>query len=222
MIEIGKNIRLIRQKQNCSIKEISEKTGLTISHLSKIERGLVSPSLVALEKIAEAFRVPVTALFSAPSTDSPVVKKNERQEIVLPQRIVESLTKGNERKSMGIYYCIEGDDINGSKKRPKSEEEISFFSHPGEEFILVIEGEMRYFVGMNEYLLQEGDSIYYDSNIKHGALRLSPQLKLLIVTTPSTMPPDMMVAYSGNDDLPKRKSKKPNKKQDKKQNDSEA
>ncbi len=215
MIEIGKTIRMIRQKQNSSMKQISEKTGLTISHLSKIERGLVSPSLVALEKIAEAFHLPVTTLFSNPSAQSPVVRKDERTQIVLPLRCVESLINGTERKSMGIYYCIEGDNINGGKKsRRHSEDEIGFFSHPGEEFILVEEGEMQYFIGVNEYHLKEGDSIYYDSNIRHGARRLTPVLKLLIVTTPSALPPDMMVAYPGTSGvLPDKKiMKKSNKK----------
>lgn len=209
MIEIGKTIRHIRLKQNSSMKQIAAKTGLTISHLSKIERGLVSPSLVALEKIAEAFRVPVTALFSNPSAQSPVVKKEERQQIVLPHRIVESLINGAEKKSMGIYYCTEGDSINGGSNSRRADEEINFFSHPGEEFILVIEGEMQYYVGLEEYNLKEGDSIYYDSNIRHGARRLTPLLKLLIATTPSALPPEMMLAYSENGNTePKKEPRK--------------
>lgn len=186
MIDIGTNIRQLRKRRKESIQELSEETGLSVSHLSKIERGLVSPSLDALEKIAVAFQVPVTTLFSAPSTKSPVTRKDERVQIVLPSRLVESLCNNTDSNSFGAYYCIEGEGINGHQTNARGEQNLGLFSHNGEELIHVLEGEMRFTLGLEEYILKEGDSIFFDANIEHSARRITPQVKMLIITNPST------------------------------------
>ena len=50
---------------------------------------------------------------------------------------------------------------------PSSEEEIKTSTHEGEEFIYVLEGELEIEYGKEKYLLKEGDSIFYDSIVKH-------------------------------------------------------
>jgi transcriptional regulator with XRE-family HTH domain len=56
-------VRVLRQNQRITVKELSEQTGLSIGMLSKIENGVTSPSLTTLQSLAHALNVPLTALF---------------------------------------------------------------------------------------------------------------------------------------------------------------
>ena len=53
---------------------------------------------------------------------------------------------------------------------PGNSKKSLVFQHEGEEMVLVLEGTMRFFHGENEYLLEVGDCVYFDSNIPHYAL----------------------------------------------------
>jgi transcriptional regulator with XRE-family HTH domain len=60
---IGRQVRVLRQNQRITVKQLSEQTGLSIGMLSKIENGVTSPSLTTLQSLARALNVPLTALF---------------------------------------------------------------------------------------------------------------------------------------------------------------
>ncbi len=63
-MNVGKRIREIRKKHNMKLEDLAEKTGLSLSYISLIERGLKNPSLKALERIAKAFSLPTSYFFS--------------------------------------------------------------------------------------------------------------------------------------------------------------
>ena len=50
---------------------------------------------------------------------------------------------------------------------PEDPEKLLLSSHEGEEFIYVLEGKVNIKYGMDEYVLEQGDSIYYDSIVEH-------------------------------------------------------
>ena len=51
--------------------------------------------------------------------------------------------------------------------QPSEEKDFKLSAHEGEEFIFVLSGELEIEYGKEKYLLKEGDSIYYDSIVKH-------------------------------------------------------
>ena len=56
------------------------------------------------------------------------------------------------------------------------------FQHQGEELLFVLQGTMRFLHGENEYLLEEGDCIYFDSGISHRGFALGGrEAKVLMV-----------------------------------------
>ncbi|MCX7720256.1 MAG: helix-turn-helix domain-containing protein [Dictyoglomus thermophilum] len=63
-MNVGKRIRETRKKRNMKLEDLAEKTGLSLSYISLIERGLKNPSLKALERIAKAFNLPTSYFFS--------------------------------------------------------------------------------------------------------------------------------------------------------------
>ncbi len=62
-MNIGSKIRKLRKEKKLTLEELSKKTGLSLSYISLIERGLKNPSLKALEKIAECFGINPAMLF---------------------------------------------------------------------------------------------------------------------------------------------------------------
>jgi uncharacterized cupin superfamily protein len=68
--------------------------------------------------------------------------------------------------------------LPGGKSKGKRVE----FEHAGEEFDFVIEGKIKYIINNREYVLEEGDSIYFDSSMKHRveALGNKPALTLSV------------------------------------------
>jgi transcriptional regulator with XRE-family HTH domain len=60
---IGKNIRLFRKKERLTLDELSKKTAISPSFLSNIESGIKQPTLITIEKIAQALNINLTSLF---------------------------------------------------------------------------------------------------------------------------------------------------------------
>jgi len=69
-MNVGKRIRELRKKKNLKLEDLAQKTGLSLSYISLVERGLKNPSLKALEKIAKAFNVPTSYLFSGETEET--------------------------------------------------------------------------------------------------------------------------------------------------------
>ncbi|MCS7202576.1 MAG: helix-turn-helix transcriptional regulator [Dictyoglomus sp.] len=68
-MNIGDKIRKIRKQKNLTLEELSKKTGLSLSYISLIERGLKNPSLKALEKIAECLDISPSIFFREEDID---------------------------------------------------------------------------------------------------------------------------------------------------------
>src|SRR2546425_11296955 len=85
--DLGSAIRRLREERNLSLKEVAERSELTPSFLSQVERNLTSPSVASLRKVAQAFGVPLTALFQGPPVpENHVVRRNERRQLIHPRR----------------------------------------------------------------------------------------------------------------------------------------
>ncbi|HOJ92361.1 MAG TPA: helix-turn-helix transcriptional regulator [Dictyoglomaceae bacterium] len=63
-MNVGNRIRELRKNKNLKLEDLANMTGLSLSYISLVERGLKHPSLKALEKIADAFNVPTSFLFT--------------------------------------------------------------------------------------------------------------------------------------------------------------
>lgn len=64
-MQLGEELRMLRKKRRVTLTEVGEKTGLSVSFLSDIERNRTNPSLDTLEKLAEYFQVTVNQLMAA-------------------------------------------------------------------------------------------------------------------------------------------------------------
>ena len=156
---IGTRIRNMRGERAMSLRDLAERSGLTPSFLSQVERGLTEPSLTSLRKIAEGLDVPIFYFLLETEPDNPVVRRGERKIMKFPgaRATFELLTPSLRYKMEVITACL-------APGASTCEEPLK---HSGEEFVTVIEGQARVEVAGREYVLDAGDSIYYFASIPH-------------------------------------------------------
>lgn len=175
MADLGSAIRLMRKNQKLSLKDVAEKTELTISHLSQIERNLASPSLVTLEKIALALGYPISSFFVNPQFTSTHIPAEAQRTIQLgPGTTLRFLINNvGQRNQLGAYIAEIIDLSEGTT------------IHDGAKLIYCLEGEMHFNVAQKEFFLSQGDSLLFNGNIPHWiSSKSKSNLKLFVATTP--------------------------------------
>ena len=184
LIELGKQIRKERQQRQWTLEQFSEKTGLSKSFLSQIERGNTEPSITSLKKIAAQFGYSVVNLFpngqgaeekwgynnrsaeyrtdnSYYIKDVAVVRAEKRKRIALPGSKVfyDLLTPDMKRKLEVMHMRV---------RRGENSGEEPMLDSPGEKLCIVMKGVLELRVGDEVFRLEQGDSLYYPAHVPHA------------------------------------------------------
>lgn len=177
MCQISEKIRTLRKENNLTLKDLSEKTGLSVSFLSQVENGTSSLAIVSLKKIADALCVPINNFFTNHQNHNFLVKSEDHHKFKLEGSNTEFVVLSGEfeeRTLESMMVTIPPESRHGQK-----------FKHPGEEFIYVLEGLLIVNLDGKEYLLKKGDSIHHPSNLNHFWVNPTKEnTKLLSVLTP--------------------------------------
>ena len=164
---VGERIRAFREKQNLSLADLAGRTGLDEAFLQAVETDDLYPSLGPLLKIARALGLRLgTFLDDHVSRDPLIVRLGERsQELSMHQagdqpasHTYYSLGKGKTDRHMEPFFI---------EMTPEPEEAKSLSSHEGEEFIVVVSGEVEIVMAREAHVLSPGDSIYFNSIVPH-------------------------------------------------------
>jgi transcriptional regulator with XRE-family HTH domain len=167
-VEIGIRIRSIRTQQGRTLDDVAQACDCSKSLLSKIETGKVVPALATLSKIANALGVRISRLLEDGEDLQPALTPNL---IDRPEQFV-ATDKGY------TIYAVAPHFLN-KKMQPvlvygrKGEVLPHSVSHAGEEFIIVLHGELKAHIGKSEYHLRQGESIYFESSYEHGFVPLT-------------------------------------------------
>jgi len=159
---IGKRLRELRKANRLTLKQVARKAGCTESYISQLENGNANPSIATLKKIASVFNVQIIDFFIEQAKEDPVVvKRDERIDIEFKdggKTHIQSMVKNAKNKRMIAFYTtIEpGGGSSG------------LYTHIGEEFGLILSGEMELTIEEKIYNLEEGDSFYFSSIHPHG------------------------------------------------------
>jgi transcriptional regulator with XRE-family HTH domain len=176
MTDFGQRLRAKRRLRNMTLKQLSEKTKLSVSMLSEIERGVAQPSMSSLKRISQVMgfsffdfededaytpkAVAQPAERQAYITDIKVVKANERKKLMDPKRspyLYELLTPDFKRMFEVLYLSWEPGFSSGPD---------AIQDPPGEKFVFVLKGSVEYRIGDTVVQLDEGDSVYYPSGMQ--------------------------------------------------------
>jgi len=150
-----------------TVQQFAERTGFSGALLAQIENRMVSPSLGTLVKIANTFGTTVSAFIGGKEErEFSIVRKEDRTTV---SRV--GLKEGG--KSTYTYESL-GAGKAGRKMepflvrlQPLSESPTARSAHDGEEFLYVLSGKVTVCLGNLSDVLEEGDSIYYNSTIPH-------------------------------------------------------
>ena len=166
---VGAKIKGLRESKNLSVEEIAELSGLSAAQIASVENDETLPSLGPLIKIARALGVRLGTFMDDNDALGPVVSR-------AADRDSTSISFSNDatdaRKHMEYHPLAKQKagrhmepfivDIN-----PGEEKDFNLSAHEGEEFIYVMNGQVEISYGKEAYQLGEGDSIFYDSIVKH-------------------------------------------------------
>ncbi len=165
---VGEKIKSLRESRSISMEDLAQRSGLALEQIERIEGNIDLPSLAPLIKIARVLGVRLgTFLDDQDETGPAICRKAEAGDsISFSNNAIQSrkhmeyhsLAKAKSDRHMEPFII----DVDAT-------DDIDFVlsSHEGEEFIFVMEGVMEVCYGKNSYLLEAGDSIYYDSIVPH-------------------------------------------------------
>ena len=197
MEELGERIRDERRKRNLTLEQLSQKTELSKSFLSQVERGVAQPSVSSLKRIAREFGMSVVQLFSSETSpqshlgsiptiakngatyveDFQVVRANRRKSLTLPGSKVsyDLLTPDLNRHLEVMYMRIQPGEHSGDP----------IIDLPGEKFGLVLKGNLEVRIGDETHQLQSGDSIYHPAHVPHAWRGMGKEpIEVIWVLTP--------------------------------------
>src|SRR3954468_1378584 len=149
---VGPRLRKIRDLRGLTLTDVSAKTGISKSTLSRLETGQRRPTLELLLPLAQAYRVPLDDLVGAPEVGDPRIRLKARR---VHGRTVLPLSQG----PMGVqaWKII----LPVTRAVPKLR------SHEGHEWMYVLTGRMRLVLGDQEIELGVGDAIEFDTSVPH-------------------------------------------------------
>jgi transcriptional regulator with XRE-family HTH domain len=169
--EIGKRINAFRTQKRITLEQLANQTGFTKGYLSKVEKSKKSPPVSTLGIIARALGVTISALLGEEATRTSfcLVRKDER-----PLIARDGSAFGYSYEAMAYKYPnkIMEPFILTLPVKPKKR---TLYRHEGEEILFVIQGTMRFLHGNEEYVVNEGDCIYFDSNLPHWGESTGPE-----------------------------------------------
>jgi transcriptional regulator with XRE-family HTH domain len=168
-----------------TLKELSQKVGVTASLISQVERGVAAPSISSLKKISEALDTSISSFFfniegrnEVANNFSPVIKKNERK-ILIPRP--------------GVTYHLLSKNLQGKLEFLLAIYEVgattgpTLYSHRGEECALILKGQLEIQLLSSVYKLEKDDSISFSCEIPHSVTNVGRTQAICIwcITPPS-------------------------------------
>ena len=160
---VGKKLKTIRLKQGLTIQELAVRSGVSSNMISRVERGLTIPSVQILMKLAGVFEKSINYFVEEVSTTHEVVfsSPGQRDTTVYDDELnmhTESFTSGLRDPQFMAFLCTV--PRGGSSGRQQ-------MYHPGDELIVLLEGQLQVTIVMDTYLLEPGDSLSFKSHLPH-------------------------------------------------------
>lgn len=178
-LELGERIKRFRLGRNLTLKEVELKAKVSATHISEIERGMTSPTVGALTKIAKALGTePSYILQSDESPSVSVVRRADRHVLT---------DTGWGARLNRLCTGIRGSEMTFLEIEldPGLNEKVEPVTRVGEEFVYVLKGVVEVYIGRQRHLLKEGDSLHFALSEPHSIRNIGDgKANLLWATTP--------------------------------------
>ena len=179
-VDLGARIRALRLARGLTLRRLAADAGVTESFLSQVERGVASPSIASVQRIARALGQSIAELFAADERAGSVVRVRDRRRVVYQGlgAIDEFLTASTDGKLQVIMSTIEPGGGTGDE---------AYTHDSDEEVVIVLEGSLDLWVGQEHYRLEAGDAVTHPSRVPHRNTNPGPGVArvLFCITPPS-------------------------------------
>jgi transcriptional regulator with XRE-family HTH domain len=170
---LGMRLKRIRTDSALTLQQVSVRTQVARSTLSKIENGQLSPTYDILQKIARGMEIDIVELFGANKADTPparrsITKSRMGKKLATNEYLYEALATDLKHKQIFPLR---------TKIMARTFEEFGgWVRHDGEEFLFVLSGMVKVFTEFyTEEILETGDSIYFDSRMGHACVSVGEE-----------------------------------------------
>jgi transcriptional regulator with XRE-family HTH domain len=179
-VDLGARIRTLRLARGATLRQLAAQAGVTESFLSQVERGVASPSIASVQRIARALGTSIAELFAADESAGSVVRVRDRRRVVYQGlgAVDEFLTRSTDGRLQVILSTIEPGGGTGDEP----------YTHDSdEEVVIVLEGVLDLWVGPEHYRLETGDAVTHPSRVPHRNTNPGPGVArvLFCITPPS-------------------------------------
>jgi transcriptional regulator with XRE-family HTH domain len=169
---LGERLRDLRTEKGIGLDFLANETGFSVDYLSRIENGQIMPPVATILRLSRALEI-----------DSGVLLKEERNQA--DKKKLEDFKKRTEDYS---YQTLTPEALHKHLKAfrvsidPVSEHKGVSYQHEGEEFVYVLKGKVEVTVGENQNVLNQEDSLHFNSSIVHKLRNLgSERAEMLVV-----------------------------------------
>jgi quercetin dioxygenase-like cupin family protein len=169
-VPVGMKIKTARTQKKYSLDHVANETGFSIDYLKEIEAGKAMPPVGALLQIARALEIDSGALLREPESklESRIKAHTKRTE----NYAYTTLTPGAENKHLKAFRVT----IEAQQNHKGVD-----YHHEGEEFVYVLKGKLQVTVGEHVNTLEEGESLHFNSGIRHQLKSISDERAELLV-----------------------------------------
>jgi transcriptional regulator with XRE-family HTH domain len=173
-VTFGKRLRAARKQYGLTLAEVAQQSGISITTISRAERGLLALSYEKFSALGQVLRMDMAAMFSGAGTKA----------VRLDQPVVTRAGAGVTYRGIAFSYEFLGTQAAGKQMSPilgtvharTVPEPDDYARHEGQEFIYILSGIVEvHFEGGKVVRLAKGDSLYFDSHIGHAYVSISRQ-----------------------------------------------
>jgi transcriptional regulator with XRE-family HTH domain len=159
---LGARMKDLRRERGLTLEELAEHSGVSRAMISKVERGEKNPTLVVAAKVAEGLG----------GTLSELLGVEERREVVVIPRerrmVMRDPETGFERQLLSPTFGGRGIEfVRNVVPEGSTSGEFPPHRHGVEEHVVVEKGRLKAVIGGEEYLLEEGDALYFEADASH-------------------------------------------------------
>lgn len=163
LVELAQRIKSFRLDRRMTLEQVASKTSQTRSWLSKVENFRVTPSLAALGEIAAALGIPIAQLVDGLDTkpELVIVRHNERRSVKRDgsRSNIQYEALAFKRTSRAMDPFLLTILAQDTSRDP--------LAHEGEEFLMVLSGQIDLHYGQDVHQLSDGDCVYFDGSVRH-------------------------------------------------------
>jgi transcriptional regulator with XRE-family HTH domain len=158
--EVGSRVRALREQRGLSMRALAERCELSPNAISLIERGITSPNVSTLHRLATALQVHITDFFEERQESAHLVfsRAAERPVSAHEQTLLASLASGLADQLMDPFEVT---------LKPGAGSGQQVMSHAGQELVYCLQGELEYTVEGKPYQLKAGDSLMFEARLHH-------------------------------------------------------